>query len=323
MKLTAAEFAERTKQAKASSPRLVMPWQVRAVEGQERVLEFVASTEKVASDGMIIQCGAWLTERFITSGAFLWAHNRSEDKPPIGVPVSAAVDTQAKCLRVRVRFAKAEDYAFADTIWRLYADGIMRAVSVSFRILDMADPTPSEREGGAWGVVTKAELYELSAVPVGADADALVAKAASLRTVDADALDVMAKTAGAEPVFARAFGAAALALRAAPGALPTPAAQPAPAAAPKARANRSDACATLRDMVTTLRGAADLLASVSDELAAADAPAGGESAQAATAEATRLAVEAATAPLLTEIRDLRRALALGSLASTVRGKHAA
>lgn len=321
MKLTAAQFAERAKQAKASTPRLVMPWQVRAVEGQERVLEFVASTERVASDGMIIQCGAWLTERFISSGAFLWAHNRSEDKPPIGVPVSAEVDTQAKCLRVRVRFAKAEDYAFADTIWRLYADGIMRAVSVGFRILDMADPTPSEREGGAWGVVTKAELYELSAVPVGADADALVAKAASLRTADADALDAMARTAGAEPVFARAFGQAALALRAAPGAPPTPATPPAPA--PAARAIRSDAYATLRDMVTTLRGAADLLASVSDELAAEDAPAGGESAQAATAEATRLAVEAATAPLLTEIRDLKRALAIGSLTSIVRGTHAA
>jgi len=317
VKLTAAEFAERAKQAKASSPRLVMPWQVRAVEGEERVLEFVASTERVASDGMIIQCGAWLTERFLSAGAFLWAHNRAEDKPPIGVPVSATVDTQAKCLRVRIRFAKAEDYAFADTIWRLYADGIMRAVSVGFRILDMADPTPSEREGGAWGVVTKAELYELSAVPVGADAEALVAKTASLRTADADVLEAMAKTAGAEPVFARAFGAAALALRAAPGAPPTP------APAPKARANRSDACATLRDMVTALRGAADCLAACADELAAEGAPADGEAAQAAAAEATRQAVETATAPLHIQIQDLRRQLALGSLTSIVRGTHAA
>ena len=40
-------------------------------------------------------------------------------------------------------------------------------------------------------------------------------------------------------------------------------------------------------------------------------------------EATRQAVEAATAPLLTEIRDLKRAAALGSLTSIVRGTHAA
>lgn len=317
VKLTAAEFAERVAAMKAGGLQR-FPGQFRAAEGRERVIEFVASTEQVASDGMIIKCGAWLTERFLSGGAILVSHNRTEDKLPVGVPIGASVDDSAKCLRVRARLASPGVTKDADDCWALIQDGILRACSVGFRVLEMADPTPSEREAGAWGVVTKAELYELSVVPVGADPGALVVKAGAWESADAEAFERMAATPGLDSVLVRAFGDRATAIRAAaPGAPPTP------APAPKARANRSDACATLRDMVTALRGAADCLAACADELAAEGAPADGEAAQAAAAEATRQAVEAATAPLLTEIRDLKRAAVLGSLTSIVRGTHAA
>lgn len=157
--------------------RSILGCQVRALTreeagGEDRVLEFIASTEEVATDGLILLASGWDVDRFLRAGSFLWAHNMREDKPPIGVPISAEVDEEAKALRVRVRVAAAEDFPFADRVYRLYKAGILRTVSVGFRVVEMRDPIPSETERGAWGVSTNHELFELSAVPVPADSGA-------------------------------------------------------------------------------------------------------------------------------------------------------
>lgn len=309
--------------AKAKPLRATVPCTIRAVpaadaEGADRILEFIASTDGVASDGMIVEAGAWATERFATAGAILWAHNRYDDKPPIGVPVSTR--TEGGQLLVRARMAKAADYPFADQVYRLAKDGILRAVSVGFRILEMRDANDAEKAKGVWAVVTKAELFEVSVVPVPADAGALITAVRS--AIDAkhvtreDLEAIVAQSKGT------AWEAQAAAIRAAAGEAP-PVVPPAPKAK-RAAGALADSCAALRDLIANFRAGIDFLEECVVTLEAEESgepadPAAKEAAKAAQEKAVRDAVEAATKPLNDQIRDLKRQAALTSLSRSLTG----
>ena len=152
--------------------------EVRA--GNGRSLTFVASTERVARDGDIIEVAGWDTKEFMKNPVFLWAHN--SDVPPIGkVTATRKVKTKGeeRRLEVDVDFAGLEQsHELAESVYRLYRDGFMRAVSVGFRVRGYRAPSPDEREElglGQFGqVITASELLEVSAVPVPADPGALM-----------------------------------------------------------------------------------------------------------------------------------------------------
>jgi HK97 family phage prohead protease len=286
-----------------------VPCTIRAVaaadaEGADRILEFIASTDGVASDGMIVEATAWDISRFTTAGAILWAHNRYDDRPPIGVPVSTR--TEGGKLLVRARMAKAADYPFADQVYRLAKDGILRAVSVGFRIHEMRDANDAEKAKDIWAVVTKAELFEVSVVPVPADAGALI-------TAVRSALDAKHVTReDLEAIVAQSKGTAweaqAAAIRAAAGEAPAPAPVEPPKARKRAAGALGDCCAALRDLSANLRAGCDFLDECIAEMEAEDAgepadPAAKEAAKAAHAAELRAAVEAATAPLKAQTID--------------------
>jgi len=151
---------------------------VRANSG--RSLTFVASTERVARDGDIVEVAGWDTKEFMKNPVFLWAHDSSV--PPIGrVTATRKVKTKGeeRRLEVDVDFAGLEQsHELAESVYRLYRDGFMKAVSVGFMVRGYKAPSPDERETlglGPFGqVVTAAELLEVSAVPVPADPGALI-----------------------------------------------------------------------------------------------------------------------------------------------------
>ena len=141
---------------------------------EPRSLTFTASTERVARDGDIIRAAGWELDEFEKNPVFLWAHNSSE--PPIGkVTATRKVAGEDPRLEIDVEFAEHE---MAETVYKLYRDGFMSAVSVGFFIREYDKPNDGDREGlglGEWGVViTSAELLEVSAVPVPSDPGALV-----------------------------------------------------------------------------------------------------------------------------------------------------
>ena len=309
-------------------------------EGEGREAEFVASTEEVASDGLIVLADAWQLERFLKSGAFLWAHGTQD--LPIGAPVSAAIDAQARCLRVRVRFAKAEDNPKADSVYRLYRDGILRAVSVGFRILEMRKAIPAEAERGAWGVVTKAELYEVSAVPVPADSGALVASirerlaAGALTGSDADALDFLGASDEAGP-HAGAWREAAAVCRAFTPPAASPPAPPPPeptanvgsgSAEPTARRARvPENCAALRDLARNASQMGSMLDAIAGDIEAEEPeddeeapPPPTEAEKALAAEVERLTAE--NQSLRAQVEELRLARAIDDVRRAVRGNPA-
>jgi HK97 family phage prohead protease len=140
----------------------------------ERTLTFTASTEQVARDAEIVLVKGWQTEQFEKNPVFLWSHNAWE--PPIGrVTRIKKVRGKKARLEVDVEFAGLEQlHDLAEQIHLLYRDGFLKAVSVGFRVIERREPTEEETQSGARGVVTKAELMEISAVTVPADTDALV-----------------------------------------------------------------------------------------------------------------------------------------------------
>lgn len=154
--------------------RTLVPVEVKEVKTLgERVLEFIASTENVDRMGDIIRSKGWLLKPFKKNPVFMWAHNY--DQPPIGRALKVWVDKDTKQLIQQIEFADAETYAFADTIYKLYKGGFLHAISVGFIPLDWEgkdEDNPDPKWEG--NVFTKQELLESSAVPVPANANALV-----------------------------------------------------------------------------------------------------------------------------------------------------
>ncbi|GEM_PF-1833868 len=145
--------------------------ELRSVDEKARTIEFVASTEAVDRYGDVIRVAGWQLANYLKNPVFLWAHKAGE--PPIGRTVALRTEMNPPALVQTVQFADAATYPFADTVFNLYKNGFMRAVSVGFMPLEQPKAI-SDLEGNLVGWEFNAqELLELSAVPIPANADCL------------------------------------------------------------------------------------------------------------------------------------------------------
>jgi len=133
-------------------------------------IRFTASTENVARDGLVIEASGWDLENFQRNPVFLWAHDMMGARPPIGRV--AKVFTKSKQLVADVEFDQDDD--FARSIESKYRNGYLNAVSVSWDTREFAPP----KAQGAAPRITKAELLEISGVPVPSDPGALAQRQA-------------------------------------------------------------------------------------------------------------------------------------------------
>ena len=139
-----------------------------------RVLRFVASTETPDRAGDIINKNGWVLDNFQKNPVFLWAHNSQE--PPVGVSINETVTERG--LEMDIYFTDVTEKA--RDIFKLYETGVLKAVSVGFRPLEIKQLTDAEKLElglGPFGAFfDKAELLELSGVSVPCNPDALIAK---------------------------------------------------------------------------------------------------------------------------------------------------
>lgn len=146
-----------------------------------RVLEFVGSTEALDRQGDKVRASGWNLKNYMKNPVFQWAHDYSA--PPIGRAVKVWVE--GKKLMFHIEFADRDTYEFADTIYRLYKGGFLKATSVGFIPLDWEGKS-GEDDVPKWegNIFTKQELLELSGCPVPANPEAL-ATAKSKRVINA------------------------------------------------------------------------------------------------------------------------------------------
>jgi len=133
----------------------------------DRTVDYIFSDESVARDGDTIRTAGWDLAAYLANPVFLWAHDSSS--PPIGKVTEIGAD--ATVLRGTVRFAEADEYPFADTIFRLTKGGFLNATSVSWLPRKWRQATDKSRPGGI--DFLEQELLEISAVPVPALSTAL------------------------------------------------------------------------------------------------------------------------------------------------------
>lgn len=122
---------------------------------------FIASTAAVDRQGESIIQSGWEVEKFLQNPVILWAHNYSE--LPIGKATKITIDETG--LKVEGEWATAEQNPKAQQVRALYEGGFLSAVSVGF--------IPLERAGADYSIITRAELLEISVVPVPANPEAL------------------------------------------------------------------------------------------------------------------------------------------------------
>jgi len=150
---------------------------VRAVEGEENTFDFTAATEHgvmtMWGNEYLRMSGVSLT-RFQKNPVILDAHNRDSARAVVG---RGDVNVAGREMSVRITFASTER---AQDIRTLVAEKMIRAVSVGFIPLDVKELSDGEHDGdgaariaGPAVVIKKWDLFEISVVPVPADADAI------------------------------------------------------------------------------------------------------------------------------------------------------
>lgn len=150
----------------------------------------VASTADMDRDGEVILPTAFknLDAYLKTNPVVLFAHNRH--LPPIGKAVNGRITDNALGLEI----------VFADTelgreVKYLYENGFMNAFSVGF--IPKAHEIKTADNGSSYVVFTDVELLEVSAVPVPANAAAVMIREARQKGVNLSAMAALYSDAGA------------------------------------------------------------------------------------------------------------------------------
>ena len=138
---------------------------VREVQEATRTVPVVMSTGSIDSHGEIVE-QIWRLERFLSNPVFLWAHNSRE--MPLGTVED--VKKEGDNLVGVVRFAGADVNPMAEQVFQAYRQKVMRGVSVGFLPHEIR---MERRDDKDVVVLSDNELFELSAAPLPANAEAL------------------------------------------------------------------------------------------------------------------------------------------------------
>lgn len=123
------------------------------------VRSVISTIDPDRSGDVVIPTGIQNAEDYLLNPVVLWAHNRSQF-PPIGM--CEWLDVQPRRIVAETRFARG--VPFAEDVFRLYEQGILRGWSIGF-VPRQARREP-RRDGTSGLRVLTWDLLEYSAVPI-------------------------------------------------------------------------------------------------------------------------------------------------------------
>jgi len=131
---------------------------IKSTDKQAGTFEVIASTDVLDREGERIDQSGWELDNYKKNPVILWGHDI------FALPIGKATDIKVEdgSLIMSGEFASKEANPMAEQVRLLFDEGILKTVSVGF--------IPKEREGDT---IIKAELLEVSFVPVPANPDAL------------------------------------------------------------------------------------------------------------------------------------------------------
>ncbi len=143
--------------------------EIKILDEKKRLIDFVISTEAVDRYGDIIRAKGFDLKAYRKNPVVLFAHNSYI--PPIGRAIKVSKEDGA--LKATAEFMPEDLSEFAFSIFRMYQEKFLRAVSVGF--LPTKWETMLDDEGRYLGIeFLKQELLEFSSVPIPANPEALV-----------------------------------------------------------------------------------------------------------------------------------------------------
>lgn len=137
-------------------------------EGDSRVLNFTISTAAVDRSGDTVAVDGWSTSEFRKNPVVLWAHDYTS------LPVARSLNewVEGKALKAKAEFTPVGMARFNDTVFDMYKQGFLSAVSVGFLPTKWAWTEEANRKYGI--DFMEQSLLEFSAVPVPANPEALI-----------------------------------------------------------------------------------------------------------------------------------------------------
>jgi HK97 family phage prohead protease len=137
-------------------------------ESDSRVLNFTISTASVDRAGDTVAVSGWRTAEYRKNPVVLWAHDYTS------LPVARSLNEwiEGGALKAKAEFTPPGLARFNDTVFEMYKQGFLSAVSVGFLPTKWAWTEDKERKFGI--DFMEQDLLEFSAVPVPANADALI-----------------------------------------------------------------------------------------------------------------------------------------------------
>ena len=142
-------------------------------EAEDTIATYTMSTDAVDRPGDVISHGvdAWDLTEYRSNPVMLFGHDASS------LPIGKALAVNAgKTLKGTFKFAPESTYAFGATVGRMVKGGFLPACSVGFMPLEM-EVASDRTDQDAWFPALnfkRSKLLELSAVPIPANAEALV-----------------------------------------------------------------------------------------------------------------------------------------------------
>lgn len=152
-------------------------FKTKSVKEDTREVDFVATKEIKDRQGEVIKIDGIDLKNYKKNPIILWAHNHND--LPIGK--ATKLNKNDGELGVRIQFADASEYSFADTVYKLVRGGYLGALSIGF-LPDYKQVIYDEKSNSR--IYNSVELLEISVVPVPANQASLVSKAISDGVID-------------------------------------------------------------------------------------------------------------------------------------------
>jgi uncharacterized protein len=142
----------------------------KAIDRDERIIDFIISTATVDREGDTIDVAGWKLDHYLKNPVVLFAHDHYQ------LPVAQALTVyqEGTKLKSRAKFTSRDEYPFGYMVFQLYAGGYMRATSVGFIPEEWAYADDEAQRSGKGLNFTTQEMIEYSCVPVPANPEALV-----------------------------------------------------------------------------------------------------------------------------------------------------
>ena len=138
--------------------------EIKSINDDNYTIKGVFSTADEDRHGEIVDQKSWQLNDYLLNPVILFAHDHNQ--PAIGKAINLAFNELGN-LEGEIQFA-AKEYEFANTIYKLYKGGYMRAFSVGFQNEEV-----DIIENGTKVILKKNTLFEISTVNVPANQLAL------------------------------------------------------------------------------------------------------------------------------------------------------